>query len=92
MTYIYIYILYIDKYMIDYASALERYLHSILEREKRLERLQKAMAATKARMVRDRGRFLLFPEFFVLLRRRRLSKKEVLLLVLVLLVLSVVVV
>ena len=50
--------------MIDYASALERYLHSILEREKRLERLQKAMAATKARMVRDLGRFLLFSRVF----------------------------
>ena len=37
----------------------ERFLNSILEREKRLERLRKAMAATKARMVRDRGRFLL---------------------------------
>ena len=32
--------------MIDYASALERFLNSILEREKRLERLRKAMAAT----------------------------------------------
>ncbi len=50
--------------MIDYASALERYLNSILEREKRLERLRKAMAAMKARMVRDRGRFLLFSRVF----------------------------